>query len=161
MNLRKQMLDFDSSKEYKNLSAYYSRFSSLSAWGASRRENTHSDIIAWLLNPKPEKNDHGLGDIALRKLLATLAYVCDSLPHASGKLPANIANPLLSGSYTLSSVVVEREKYIGDGRLDIYIEGTIQINNAEQTLIIALENKVKSAESDSQTERYQNATRTL
>ncbi len=154
---QKQILDFGNSPETKELEVYYAKPSIFSALGVSRHENTHSNFIAWLLTPKPVKNDHGLGDMPLRKLLETLAFICSSMPHAKGKLPLETANAIIAGAYTLSDIRVEREKYIGNGRLDIYLEGTIVIGDVPQPLRIVIENKVKSSEHDSQTGRYQEA----
>ena len=169
---QKQILDFVNSAEYKELDAFYSQSSLFSALGVSRHENTHSNFIAWLLTPRPEKNNHGLGDMPLRKLLETLALVCGSLPHSLGKLPPNVSNAIISGGYSLSDITVEREKHIqvawpssspkgerpgGAGRLDIFVEGTITFDDKSQPFRLAVENKIKSSEHDSQTVRYQEA----
>ena len=152
---QKQILDFVNSSEYKELDAFYSQSSLFNALGVSRHENTHSNFIAWLLTPRPEKNNHGLGDTPLRKLLETLALVCWSLPHSIGKLPPNVSNAIISGGYTLSDISVEREKHISVGRLDIYLEGTIAFDGESYPLRLAIENKIKSSEHDGQTGRYQ------
>ena len=154
---QKQILDFVNSAEYKDLCAFYSQSSLFGALGVSRHENTHSNFIAWLLTPSPEKNDHGLGDMALRKLLEALALVCGSLPHSRGKLSPNVSNAIISGGYALSDIAVEREKHIGAGRLDIYVEGNIAFDGEIHPLQLAIENKIKSNERDGQTERYREA----
>ena len=151
----KQIFDFANSAEYRELAAYYSQPSIFSALGVSRQEDTHNNFIAWLLTPKPEKNDHGLGGLPLRKLLETLALVCKSLPHAAGKMPTNISNAVITGGYTLSNISVEREKHIGSGKLDVYIEGRLEIDGSAYPLKLVIENKIKSTEHDAQTERYQ------
>ena len=153
----KQILDFVNSTEFKNLDTFYSQPSIFSSLGVSRHENTHSNFIAWLLTPKPEKNNHGLGDLPLRKFLETLALVCVTLPHASDKISPNLANAITSGGYSLSDVSVEREKHIGVGRLDIYIHGIIKFDTSEFPLTIVIENKIRSSEHDSQTRLYQEA----
>jgi hypothetical protein len=158
MNWTKKILDFNNSAEYNDLAAYYSQPSIFSALGVSRHENTHSNFLAWLLTPRPKKNDHGLGDLPLRKLLETLALVCNQLRHAFGKLEPNIINAFITGGYTLSNITVEREKYLdAASRLDIYIEGNALIDGSDYPLRLALENKVLSTEHDTQTERYQTA----
>ena len=152
---QKQILDFVNSTEYKALDAFYSQSSLFNALGVSRHENTHSNFIAWLLTPRPEKNDHDLGDMPLRKLLETLALVCGSLSHSLGKLPPDVSNAIISGGYALSDIAVEREKHIGVGRLDIYVEGVIAFDGESYPLRLAIENKIKSSEHDGQTGRYQ------
>lgn len=155
---KKQIIDFGNSVEFKRLDAYYSRPSIFSALGVSRHENTHSNFLAWLLTPKPEKNDHGLGDTPLRKFLETLALAC-MLPHSAGKLSPELSDAITTGAYALSGIAVEREKYIGTGRLDIYLEGNIAFGGSEYPLTLIIENKVKSSEHDSQTGRYLEALR--
>jgi hypothetical protein len=152
-----QIISFRNSSEFKSLDAFYSRPSIFSALGVSRQENAHSNFLAWLLTPKPRKNDHGLGDTPLRKLLETIALVCRSLPHAMNRLAANISNAIIPGDYTLSNITVERERPIGDGRLDIYLEGNITFDAMEHPLQLVIENKVKSSEHDNQLARYKAA----
>ena len=156
--LQKQIIDFGNSVEFKELDAYYSQPSIFSALGVSRHENTHSNFLAWLLTPKPEKNDHSLGDTPLRKFLETLALAC-TLPHSAGKLSPELSGAITTGAYTLSNIVVEREKHIGVGRLDIYLEGNIAFDGSEYPLTLIIENKVKSHEHDAQTGRYLEALR--
>ena len=155
---QKQIIDFGNSAEFKELDAYYSQPSIFSALGVSRHENTHSNFLAWLLTPKPEKNDHGLGDLPLRKFLETLALACAFL-HSAGKLAPNLSFAITTGAYTLSGVTVEREKVIPTGRLDIYLTSKIAFDGEEYPLTVLIENKVKSSEHDSQTGRYLEALR--
>lgn len=150
---KKQIIDFGNSPEFKDLNEYYSRSSIFSALGVSRHENTHSNFLAWLLTPEPERNSHGLGDMPLRKFLETLVLAC-TLPHSTGKLPPDLSDAITTGAYGLLGVTVEREKHIGVGRLDIYLKGNILFDNVERPLTLVIENKVKSSEHDAQTERY-------
>uniref|UniRef100_A0AAU8AY92 PD-(D/E)XK nuclease superfamily n=1 Tax=Dulem virus 37 TaxID=3145755 RepID=A0AAU8AY92_9CAUD len=156
--LQKQIIDFGNSAEFKELNAYYSQPSIFSALGVSRHENTHSNFLAWLITPKPEKNDHGLGDMPLRKFLEALSLAC-TLPHSIGKISPDLSGAITAGTYTLSGVEVEREKHVGVGRIDIYITGNIEFDQREYPLTIVIENKVKSSEHDSQTKRYLEALR--
>lgn len=155
---QKQIIDFGNSPEFKELDAYYSQPSIFSALGVSRHENTHSNFLAWLLTPRPEKNDHGLGDLPLRKFLETLTLAC-ALPHSAGKIAPEMSVAITAGAYELSEITVEREKAIDGGRLDIYLAGKIKFDGAQRSLAILIENKVKSSEHDSQTVRYLEALR--
>ena len=155
---KKQIIEFGNSPEFKDLNEYYSRPSIFSALGVSRHENTHSNFLAWLLTPEPERNGHGLGEMPLRKFLETLVLAC-TLPHSAGKLPPDLSDAITTGAYGLSGITVEREKHIGVGRLDIYLKGTILFDNEEHPLTLVIENKVKSSEHDAQTERYMEALR--
>lgn len=155
---QKQIIDFGNSEEFKALDAYFSRPSIFSALGVSRRENTHSNFLAWLLTPGPEKNNHGLGDLPLRKFLETISLAC-TLPHSRGKIFPELSAAIAAGTYSLSEITVEREKPLGDGRADIFIQGNIEFDGSKTLLIILIENKIKSSEHDSQTERYLKAVR--
>ncbi|MCD7958207.1 MAG: PD-(D/E)XK nuclease family protein [Ruminococcus sp.] len=154
--LQKQIIDFGNSAEFKELDAYYSQPSIFSALGVSRHENTHSNFIAWLLDPS---SNHGLGDMPLRKFLEAFSLAC-ALPHSRGKIPQDLISAITAGDYKLSAVTVEREKVLKDGsRVDIYLEGIIAFDRKEYPLKLAIENKVKSSEHDSQTKRYLEALR--
>ncbi len=115
----------------------------------------------------PKQCGYGLGDLPVRKLLGTLAYICSVFPHSLGKIAPSLSNVLIADDYTLSDIAVERERYIvvergpyaGAGRLDIYLEGVIAYDNKKFPLKIVIENKVKSNEHDGQTKRYQTALR--
>lgn len=150
---QKQIIDFGNSPEFKELDAYYSQPSIFSALGVSRHENTHSNFLAWLLTPMPTKNDHGLGDMPLRKFLETLTLAC-VLPHSAGKIPPGLSAAIATGAYKLSEITIEREKHIGVGRLDIFLQGNIEFDGMKKTFSILIENKVKSTEHDAQTVRY-------
>lgn len=154
--LQKQIIDFGNSAEFKELDAYYSQPSIFNALGVSRHENTHSNFIAWLLDPS---SNHGLGDMPLRKFLEAFSLAC-ALPHSRGKIPQDLISAITAGDYKLSAVTVEREKVLKDGsRVDIYLEGIIAFDRKEYPLKLAIENKVKSSEHDSQTKRYLEALR--
>ncbi len=158
MNLIQQITDFNNSPEFKELDAYYSQPSIFSALGVSRHENTHSNFLAWLLSPRPEKNDHGLGTLPLRKFLNALIIACE-LPHSRNKISPQLSSAILTDDYKLYKTTVEREKSIGASRLDIYISGKIEFDDAQRSFAIIIENKVKSSEHDSQTVRYLEALR--
>ena len=157
---QKQIIDFRNSPEVKALEAYYSKPCIFSALGESRRESTHSNFLAWLLTPKPERNDHGLGDLPLRKFLETLVLACQ-LHHSAeaGKMAPDLINAVTSGAYKLSDIAVNRETVLEDNRFDIFIKGHIDFNGSKRPLFILIENKVKSSEHNLQTERYYEALR--
>lgn len=157
---QKQIIDFRNSFEVKALEAYYSKPCIFSALGESRRESTHSNFLAWLLTPKPERNDHGLGDLPLRKFLETLVLACQ-LPHSAGagKMAPDLINAVTSGAYKLSDIVVSRETVLDDNRFDVFIKGHIEFDGSKRPFFVLIENKVKSSEHNSQTERYYEALR--
>ncbi len=64
-------------------------------------------------------------------------------------------NSILTDNYSIKSLKVEKEKGLGKfGRLDIYIELLLSIEDKEQKVKIIIENKVESKESNDQTDIY-------
>lgn len=90
-----------------------------------RRENIHSNLLAWLLNPE---ESHGIGEVFLRSFVEKVFNIKD--------LPANFP------------VKVFREKQEGKNRhiYDIVVEG----NN----WWLVIENKIDSEEQEGQTKGY-------
>lgn len=122
----------------------------LDIWGVGRRENGHSNFLAWLLTPD---ESHALGDFALQKLLLLLAS-CRLTPEQ--QLPEALHHTILSGKNIIRSANVEREVSIPEiGRVDIVV--TIELEQEAagiQRLQIVLENKIDATETDRQTVRY-------
>ncbi len=163
-NLIDDIVNFENSPDYRKLNNYYSKPSIFSILGTSRSENRHSNFIAWLLTPNPEKNNHGMGDFGVRKLLEVLAYISrkPEIKHSKNKFPEEhdkLDIALITGTYSLTDVEVEREVSLEHngvkGRLDILIKGKISYYNKKDIPItIAIENKILSSEHDEQTTTY-------
>ena len=64
-----QIIQMKKSPEYLSLSAYYAKKSIFEILKISREEKTHSNFIAWLLDPK---SDHGLGTFPMECFLNML-----------------------------------------------------------------------------------------
>ena len=146
-----QMRHFHQSPTTAALRERISRKSLLDIWGVGRRENGHSNFLAWLLSPE---ESHDLGHFALQKLLLLLA-TCRLTPEQ--QLPGTLQHAILSGKRIIrTAATVEREVSIPpNGRVDIV--ATIELNQelaGIRRLQIVLENKIDAAETDSQTIRY-------
>jgi hypothetical protein len=124
--------------------------------GVNRDENSHSNFLAWILNPA---ESHKLRDFALKKFMENMA---DSKLLKTGALPPEIREMLRSGAYSLTDTTIAREKHLGSsGRADLLIETDIKPDNSksEKTghkLRIVIENKVGAPEGQNQTQRYYN-----
>ena len=122
----------------------------LDIWGVGRRENGHSNFLAWLLDPG---ESHDLGNFALQKLLLLLAF-CRLPPEQ--KLPQALRHAILIGKSVIQSAKVDREVSIPPGgRVDII--ATVELNQelpGLQRLKIIIENKIDADETDNQTVRY-------
>ncbi len=174
----KQYLDMCESPEYQKLRKFYSRKTIFDILGVARQENPHSSFLAWLLGPN---ESHEMGDFPLKQFLKTacFAYVKygrsylleENLREEKLKGPARerllfydrdpdgkkekMRRTLMQGSYRMEKVSVQREKpFPGGRRADIYITLTLCRDNAEQPLVILIENKVTSGEHNMQTEDY-------
>lgn len=92
-------------KDYIELSAYYSQTTILNVFGIERSENRHSAFIAWLLNPN---SSHLLGDAPLRKFLSMAAAIANN--GTNEQLDSQNEVPPLSNNESLKSLLFN-EKY--------------------------------------------------
>lgn len=156
VNRREQILKLVNSLEYQELVSYYSHKSFFNILNISRKETVHSDFLAWFFNPE---ENHELGEYPLKKLLETLTIPINRSQklNKADKFPEELEDIIISGNYSINNTQIVREKNTGNGFIDIYIEVQLLVQkNLEDTrkLRIILENKVKSKESDMQTDRY-------
>ena len=145
-----QMRQFHQSPTTAALRERISRKTLLDIWGVGRRENGHSNFLAWLLSPE---ESHDLGHFALQKLLLLLA-ACRLTPEQ--ELPEALQHAILAGKNIIRTAKVEREvSILPHGRVDIVASIELAQELAGiQRLQIVLENKIDAAETDSQTIRY-------
>lgn len=142
INLKKD-IDFQTLKD-----RYYTK-SFPEILGVSRRENSHSNFLGWLLD---HAESHHLGDYSIRKFLDIVLMYGRSKFEKSEEMYA----ALLSDNYEIEDFSIELEKSIDGGRLDIFIELTLKLLGENKKLQLVIENKVKSSENKTQTERYFN-----
>ena len=141
----KAYLDMINSEEYIKLYNYYNQKTFMDVLGSSRRENDHSNFLAWLFNPS---ENHGMGDYPLRKLLQTIAFRCNKSGYKSTN-PQNFLNTkniaclnnLIYDDFEIESARISREyPTINKQRLDLYIELEIKFES-EKKLIFLLKIK--------------------
>ena len=96
--------------------------------GVNHYEVTHSAIIAEMLSPK---GSHGQGVVFLKEFIETIAD-----------------NNNIVVDFNVSDVVVETEKVVGTGRIDIFVS-----NSSNQVIII--ENKIYAQDQQEQLKRYE------
>lgn len=165
----KKILDLYASDTYKDLSKYYAKKDFFRLIGRARKEDTHSNVLAWLLDPA---ESHGLGIYPLKRFLQLLVYARSTFesnvtvkvkPINSLKADsAEVETKIVTNGFELFDVSVEREQaYSNDkdeanGRPDIVISASLKDLITEETcpLKIIVENKVGAKETDKQTERY-------
>ena len=122
--------------------------------GVLRKENNHSDFLAWLFD---SSSDHKLGALPadkLIKLLANIRCVLNSLADAVGN---ELSNDELLSFLTNSNEIIESKTYRevcgAKGRVDIVLDLTAKV---EPTKIrVVFENKITATETNGdQTCRY-------
>jgi hypothetical protein len=123
--------------ELERIETLLDRFNVFEAIGFIGQEVMHSRFLAFLLDPK---QNHGLGDVFLRKMLEKASAT------------SNVASVLKAfedtGSQNIEQTAVQTEVYTGDGRVDILL-----LNEVGQWATI-IENKVWSTEHSDQLGRY-------
>ena len=165
----KKILDLYASDTYKDLSKYYAKKDFFRLIGRARKEDTHSNVLAWLLDPA---ESHGLGIYPLKRFLQLLVYARSTFEsNVAAKVKpinslkadsAEVETKIVTNGFELFDVSVEREQaYSNDkdeanGRPDIVISASLRDPITEETwpLKIIVENKVGAKETDKQTERY-------
>lgn len=120
----------------EELEAKINAFNPFNVLRISHHEIRHSNVLAWLLDPR---GNHGLSDYFLKKFLCNVILVNeDKFSDA-----INIAD--LSLKDFTSSTVTREEKNID-----------IQVKSPNNKLILIIENKIESDESEYQLTKYYN-----
>ncbi|MBN2271828.1 MAG: PD-(D/E)XK nuclease family protein [Sedimentisphaerales bacterium] len=120
--------------EFEELAATLSKFNVFSALKITDAEIRHSNVLAWLLNPK---ESHGLGDIILRRVFSNV--LLETEKDVEGLSAAEVE------LMDFVDIEIRREWR----HIDLLI---IDRNNK---VVILIENKIKSGESPGQLSKYQ------
>ena len=118
-------------EDLERLEALLAQFNIFEAIGVVRQELRHSDFLAFLLNPA---QNHGLGDLFLKRLLKNVLVNADSPP----------VSPVEIDVADLREAAIYREWR----NIDILVV------DEENRLAAVIENKVASTEHSSQLQRY-------
>lgn len=133
------IIDFNNSPLTQELKQQYYSKSLAEIYGVNRKEDVHSNFLAWMFNPT---ESHGLEDFNIKRLIDILLQVGgDKFKTTIG----DVYNSIVVGNYQIDNVSVFREKYTKTGRPDIEINFTLKANE-EKEVTIVLENKVGSLE---------------
>lgn len=141
--LTKRIIDFKNSESTKKLRNLYSKKSLMEIYGINRKEIRHTSFLKWLFSKESTVSDIAVG------------YLLDILT-ASKFLDAELVNgdllgKLILGNYSIGSIIVKENYSNGiKGEIDLLIKCTIDEFDVE----IIIENKIYSAESNNQTQRY-------
>jgi hypothetical protein len=119
------------SPEFARIQQDSKRFKLFDVLGIRWRELSHSDLLAWMLNPK---ESHATGSVMLK------AFLHAAYQEANGIITFN---DYLNWHYEDARILRE------DGRIDL----TIEFSTSK--MVIGIENKIWAGESEKQLERYQ------
>lgn len=154
MSVEEMISSFNRCSSYLELMRYYSKNSSMEIYGISRRENSHSAFLAWLLDPKTNGD---LGNTPVSLLLSSIPIVksySEQVVCLENKYP-DVWRKLISSNFEINVHEVRTEKIIDNQRrIDIFISGEIVINDQRRKINIIIENKVLSKEGKDQTTDY-------
>lgn len=141
-----QINAFNSDESMNGIRDFYYHPSFWQIMKIARRENQHSDFIAYYLNPD---NQHSLDDIFLKKLLSLITIKAIEQGHQINDdlVSRLVVNP------RLSDISISREEYMegdsGRGRFDIFISGTALSSHGSMEnidFLVTIENKISAAE---------------
>ncbi len=149
--LRTLIRKFNNDENVNQLENYYHSKSFPEILGASRKELVHSSFLAWILN---DKESHQLLDFPIRKLLELIVIYSNDSQKQKNK---SLFDSIIVSDYSISELYIETERVEkGVGRIDLYIEITIQSNGKNSRLRLIIENKVGTKEHSDQTTKYFN-----
>lgn len=149
LEIRNSIINFKNDIDVQKLQSLYFSKSFSEILSISRREISHSSFIAWLLD---NKENHLLSFFPIQKFMEIIIVRCST--EIEKKHPA-FFNSVLTDNYSIKSLIIEKEKGLGKfGRLDIYAEISLLIEDKEQKVKLIIENKVESKENNDQTNGY-------
>lgn len=168
---KESLLKWKNDKNIQELKEFYDTKSFSEILGVERREMSHSNFIAWILN---DSESHNLGQFAIKQLFDMLLEygedkIKDSLNFYNEirllKDPKyiqlqfhNLYKALMLNSYIIEDLKVGVERVLTGGRIDIIVSMKIQSKNNDielpKKVNIIIENKVDSSEHSSQTKTY-------
>ncbi len=149
LEIRNSIIYFKNDIDVQKLQSLYFSKSFSEILSISRREISHSSFIAWLLD---NKENHLLSFFPIQKFMEIIIVRCST--EIEKKHPA-FFNSVLTDNYSIKSLIIEKEKGLGKfGRLDIYAEISLLIEDKEQKVKLIIENKVESKENNDQTNGY-------
>lgn len=147
--LRKLIRLFNNDEYVNELESYYYSKSFPEILGFSRKELVHSNFLAWILN---DKANHQLLDFPIRKFLELIVIYKNTSENQTNK---NLFDSIIVSNYSIIDIQIETEKIEKNvGRIDLYLEITIQINEQRVRLRLIIENKVSTKEHSDQTTKY-------
>ena len=138
----RDLFELENDTTFQQLNQQVNSFNTLKILKLENHEIRHSNILSWLLNPK---ENHGLRDYFLRKMMEHLILIDDNSHNQQYETIGRILNHSLMDSHVYREVKTDKNRYI-----DLLV-----VNHSLKTIIL-IENKFYSSESENQLDDYLN-----
>ncbi|MFP7253880.1 PD-(D/E)XK nuclease family protein [Terribacillus goriensis] len=133
------LFELENDPSFQQLNQKVNAFNSLKILKLENHEIRHSNILAWLLNPR---ENHGLSDYFLKKMIEHLILMEENNASSHEKV-SNVLNYSLVDSHVYREVKTNNNRYID-----------LLIVNHQLKYVFLIENKFYSSESQNQLDDY-------
>lgn len=141
MDIR-DLFELENDTTFQQLNQRVNSFNVLKILKLENHEIRHSNILAWLLNPK---ENHSLRDYFLRKVVEHLLLIDENSNNPRYETVSEILNHSLMDSHVYREVKTKKNRYID-----------LLIVNQQLKTVFLIENKFYSTESENQLDDYLN-----
>jgi len=138
----RDLFELENDATFQQLNQQVNSFNTLKILKLENHEIRHSNILAWLLNPK---ENHGLRDYFLRKMMEHLILIDENSNNPQYETVGENLNHSLMDSHVYREVKTDKNRYID-----------LLIVNQQLKSILLIENKFYSTESKNQLDDYFN-----
>lgn len=136
----RDLFDLENDTTFQKLNQQVNSFNTLKILKLENYEIRHSNILAWLLNPK---ENHSLRDYFLRKMIEHLILVDENSSNSQYGSVGELLNHSLMDSHVYREVKTNKNRFID-----------LLIVNQQLKTILLIENKLYSTESKNQLDDY-------
>lgn len=136
----RDLFEVENDVTFQQLNQHVNSFNVLKILKLENHEIRHSNILAWLLDPK---ENHNLQDYFLKKILEHLILIDENCSNAQYEKVSEILNNSLMESHVYREVKTANNRFID-----------LVIVNRELKVVILIENKFYSTESENQLDDY-------
>jgi hypothetical protein len=136
----RNLFDLENDATFQQLNQQVNSFNTLKILKLENHEIRHSNILAWLLNPK---ENHSLRDYFLRKMIEHLILIDENSNNSQYETVGKILNHSLIDSHVYREVKTNKNRFID-----------LLVVNQQLKSIFLIENKFYSTESKNQLDDY-------
>jgi len=136
----RELFELENDATFQQLNQQVNSFNTLKILKLENHEIRHSNILAWLLNPK---ENHSLRDYFLRKMIEYLILIDENSNNPQYETVCKILNHSLMDSHVYREVKTDKNRFID-----------LLIVNQQLKLVFLIENKFYSTESENQLDDY-------